>query len=277
MNALRSMTPPVWLVSALACTAPETIGPQYEASLTARTAVLGVPAEFFHLSASWESGLSVFEGAAIAVLAFLIVGLAFERHRQRAVERELQRRLQFETLISELSWNVGTGSGESVLRTTGWLQRLSNCLEADRVSLLAATKGRVNGTSSAPRISSWVSGPAYPAAEFPALTELIAHGEVVRFSSLEMLPSALARDRQSFKRYGVESALLIPLRHHESLLGALAFTGSSPRTWPNALVERLQFVGSILGPRHRGCARHRGWTPDRGDEWGARGGWSRAT
>jgi signal transduction histidine kinase len=194
-----------------------------------------------------ESRLTVVEGIAIAVLAAMVIGLLLAQRRRRVGERELQQRLQLEILISELSWSLGNGDGDSVWRTTGWLRRLAACLDADRVSLLPAASGPAGEHAPAPvPAHSWSCGPAYPAADFPALTELIAHGELVRFSSLEVLPSALARDRQSFKRYGVESILLLPLRDHGSVLGALALAASTRRLWPKPLLERLQFVAGIL-------------------------------
>ncbi len=180
---------------------------------------------------------SVLEATVVAVVALLVLALLLERRQRRLVERSLQQRLEFETLVSELSSSVSIlAPGEMSALVTRWLQRLARCLGVDRVSLLPAPA----------LVTPWVNGSAAFTTEFPALSELVARGEVVRFASLEVLPTTLARDRQAFQRNGVESALLLPLRHNGTVLGTLAFNASTKRTWPHSLVERLQFVAAIL-------------------------------
>jgi len=195
---------------------------------------------------STERRTSLLEGGVVGVLALLSIVLLIEQRRRRLIERVLQRRLEFETLASELSSSLNMlAPADTPALVTRWLQRLAHCLGVDRVSLLPVANGHA-GAASRAAIAPWVSGFAYPTTEFPALTQSLAPGELVRFSSLEVLPSALARDREAFRRSGIEAVLLIPLRQHGEVLGALALAASTKRTWSNTLVERLQFVAAIL-------------------------------
>ena len=110
-----------------------------------------------------------------------------------------------------------------------------------------ATNGHGAGALAAQSLpKAWGLASAYPVTDFPALTKLVQQGEVVRFDSLDDLPPALARDRQAFRRHGIESVLLVPLRHNGEVLGALALSAGKPGRWSTAIVERLEFVGAIL-------------------------------
>jgi hypothetical protein len=76
---------------------------------------------------------SLLEGGLVIAIAVLIVGLVFERRRQRGVERLLHQRLDFEILVSELSASISMlGSAERPALVTRWLHRLGTCLEVDR-------------------------------------------------------------------------------------------------------------------------------------------------
>jgi signal transduction histidine kinase len=191
---------------------------------------------------------NILEAIVVAAQALLIAWLVLERRRQRRTERALQQRLDFETLVTELSSSLNMlGGADRSAFVTRWLNRLGACLEVDRVSLLPAANGRhavlplgLGGSTA------WGSASVYPTTDFPALTALEARGEVVRFSSLEVLPPALASDGPAFRRNGVESAVLVPLRHNGAVLGALTLGSSRERSWPITLVERLEFVGAIL-------------------------------
>jgi len=183
--------------------------------------------------------------------AILIIGLVLERRRRRRAEELLEQRLEFETLVSELSSHLNMADrAEHDALITRWLQRLANSLDIDRAQLLPATaiSGNGHGQPAARKLipKAWGRASVYPAADFPALTELVQRGDVIRFNSLEVLPPALAGERTAFRRHGVESALLVPLRHNGAVLGALALSAGKPRRWSTAIVERLEFVGAIL-------------------------------
>jgi hypothetical protein len=118
----------------------------------------------------------------------LIAGLVLERRRRRQAERLLEQRLEFETLVSELSSHLRmvdrTERPPLIMR---WLQRLANSLDVDRANLLPATNGHAPPAPLAlAATTAWGRASAYPATDFTALTEFVQRGEVVRFDSLEV-------------------------------------------------------------------------------------------
>jgi len=186
---------------------------------------------------------TVLEAVIVFAQAVVIIGLIWERQRRRAAERALHQRLEFETLVSELSSSLTMlRAGERPSVAQRWLRRLADCLEIDRASLLPAPNG--NGKSTAPLPSPETS--AISATAFPRLAESLARHERVRFESLEQLPPALASDRQALHSDGIESALAIPLQLNGAVVGSLALVSGARRAWPEPLVERLEFVGALL-------------------------------
>src|SRR6266576_1191107 len=170
---------------------------------------------------------TLLEGIVVTAQTILIAGLVLERRRRRQAERLLEQRLEFETLVSELSSRLSmVDRAERPPLITRWLQRLANSRDVDPANLLPATNGH---SPSAPlalaATTAWGRASAYPVTDFPALTELVQRGEVVRFDSLEVLPPALAR------------------------------SAGTPRRWSTAIVERLEFVGAILADALNGHDR----------------------
>jgi two-component system sensor kinase FixL len=212
------------------------------------------------------------EGSIVFAQAVLIVGLVLERRRQRGVERSLQQQRDFEILISELSSSITMlGATERSAFLARWVQRLAICLDVDRVSLLPAANGHHGGMPLALG-APWGSASVYPTSDFPALTNLVMRGDVVRFASLDVLPPELATDRPAFRRHGVEAAVLVPLRHNGAVLGALALGASTARHWPVTLVERLEFVGATLASTVSVTSHENGASASPGNGNGGNGG-----
>jgi len=183
---------------------------------------------------------TVLEAVIVAAQAVVIIGLVWERQRRRLAERALHQRLEFETLVSELSSNLTMlRAGDRPSVVLRWLRRLADCLEIDRASLLPAPNG--NGGAGAP-----LTEPAAFTETFPGLADSVRRGERVRFASLDVLPPALAGDRQALHTNGIEAALAIPLQLNGAVVGGLVLVSGARRAWPEPLVERLEFVGALL-------------------------------
>jgi PAS domain S-box-containing protein len=73
-------------------------------------------------------------------------------------------------------------------------------------------------------------------------------GRTIAVSSMNELPSAAARDRETFRQFGFRSNLTIPLSVGGAPpVGAMGFnTTRMEREWPDALVKRLQLVAEIF-------------------------------
>ncbi|MGE5802662.1 MAG: sensor histidine kinase [Gemmatimonadota bacterium] len=185
---------------------------------------------------------TVLEALIVFAQAVVIIGLIWERQRRRAAERALHQRLEFETLVSELSSSLTMlRAGDRPTVVLRWLRRLADCLEIDRASLLPAPNG--NGKTAAPLLSPETT---IRATVFPRVAESLARSERVRFESLERLPPALAGDRQALHSNGIEAVLAIPLQLNGAVVGGLALVSRGPRAWPEPLVARLEFVGALL-------------------------------
>jgi signal transduction histidine kinase len=225
---------------------------------------LVLPAVFIQTTPP-RGGPNFLEAAIVAVQAILIIGLVLERRRQRGVERTLQQQRDFEILVSELSSSVNmVGASDRPALVTRWLQRLGACLDVDRVSLVPAANGR-HGVMPLGLGAPWGASSAYPPSDFPALTNLVGRGVVVRFARLDVLPPELASDRPAFQRHGIEAVVLVPLRHNGAVLGALALGSRAPRSWPVTLVERLEFIGAILASAVTSPGRENGTAPKPGN------------
>ena len=83
--------------------------------------------------------MTYLEALIVAAQAVVIIGLIWERQRRRAAERALHQRLEFETLVSELSSSLTMlRAGDRPNVVLRWLRRLADCLELDGASLLSA-------------------------------------------------------------------------------------------------------------------------------------------
>jgi PAS domain S-box-containing protein len=74
-------------------------------------------------------------------------------------------------------------------------------------------------------------------------------GRTVCVSSLDELPAEAALDRDSLRRFGIQSNLTLPLSvGGASTVAALGFNSTrAEREWPEALVNRLRLVGQVFG------------------------------
>jgi PAS domain S-box-containing protein len=83
---------------------------------------------------------------------------------------------------------------------------------------------------------------------FPWFQQAMAAGRVLGFTSLEKLPPEAARDRESFRAFGIRSCLTLPLSvGGEPPIGALALnTTRKERPWPDEQIARLQMIAQIF-------------------------------
>jgi len=82
---------------------------------------------------------------------------------------------------------------------------------------------------------------------FPWITQRVLAGETVVLDVVARLPVAAATDAASFSRFGTKSSVVVPLKAHDSILGALSFaTTRSARRWPGKLVARFELVAQVF-------------------------------
>jgi formate hydrogenlyase transcriptional activator len=91
---------------------------------------------------------------------------------------------------------------------------------------------------------------------FPWVVEQLHQGKTVVISKPDDFPAEAARDRESLRRYGTNSVVVVPLPIGSGILGALTFASAQERgDWPETLLKRLQLVAEVFG---NAIARARG-------------------
>jgi len=164
----------------------------------------------------------------------------------------LQQRLEFETLISDLSSSfINLRPGEVDREIENALRRVCEPLGIDLAVLWQwsqaapdiITPTHVHYTGEGPRPSEPMRQDHYPWTRLQMLA-----GRLVAVSSPEALPPEAAVDRETCRLFGIKSAIALPLMvGGESPIGALGLNSlRAQRDWPDALVKRLQLVAQVF-------------------------------
>ena len=177
------------------------------------------------------------------------LAIVIDLTERRRAEQEVEERLRFERLVSELVAAFATAPEDRVeALVPHWLGHLGRFLEADRVTLQVFATQRMRLRPS----YSWAAGGADPRplilqdAEFPYASARLQRGEPVLIELLDALPAEAATDREHFDRQGIAAVLAIPLVLSGQLFGALILAYGAPRSWPDDAIPRLRWVGEIF-------------------------------
>ena len=200
----------------------------------------------------WEEHHREVIGTAVAfcLLGLLIIVLLINLGRRRRAEGTLARRLEFETLLAELSAQfVGVSASEVHLEIDRGIKQLIEFLAVDRGRLWQFSENQEEFVS----INSWaVPGieplPPTPVREhFPWIREQMLNGRSVVFSQPDELPEEAQLDRQSLVASGIKSSLCIPLSVGGKFIGALTLSNLRVhKVWPPGLAQELQPIGEIF-------------------------------
>jgi formate hydrogenlyase transcriptional activator len=91
---------------------------------------------------------------------------------------------------------------------------------------------------------------------FPWTVEQLRRGKTVVISKIDDFPAEAAQDKESLRRYGTNSVVVVPLPIGSGILGALTFASARERgEWSETLLKRLQLVAEVFG---NAIARARG-------------------
>lgn len=169
-----------------------------------------------------------------------------------ASAEKLAQRLEFEILISDLSSRfINLRPGEVDREIENALRRVCEPLGIELAILwqwsqadsevLAPTHVHYSGEG--PRPSEPMRQDHYPWTRAQMLA-----GRLVLVPSLDALPPQAAVDRETCRRFGIRSAIGLPLAvGGEPPIGALGLNSlRAPRDWPDALVKRLQLVAQVF-------------------------------
>src|SRR5262249_27319672 len=153
----------------------------------------------------WELYRGYIVGAIglLLIQSGFIVALLVQRGKRRRAQRSLAERLQFETLLSDLSKALASCPEATIdQEIENALRRVVEDIGTDRGSLWAPNNSAGEGRI----MHSWIrpgtptSPPVVNEQYFPWIFSQIRQGHVVRLPSPEGWPDEASSDRQSFAR-----------------------------------------------------------------------------
>ena len=179
-----------------------------------------------------------------------LTGVSFDVTTRKLAERELRERLEFESLIAELSSRfVVLAPAEVDASIEEALGRVCAALEVDLAVLWQWSKGapgEIVPTHWHPAQEGGGLGGLHQG-QYPWVREQMLAGRRCVATSLDELPAEAAVDRESGRLQGIKSNLTVPLLVGGKPVGALALnTLHAERDWPEAVVQRLELVAQVF-------------------------------
>ena len=176
-----------------------------------------------------------------------LAGLIQERRR---AQRALAERLRFEELVARLSRAFVHLPSDQMDEAFGaWLEHVGRFLSLDRVLLL-----RIGRSGSGFCVAhSWDTRGTHPApwinvgAEVPWIMARLISEEPVVVARPEDIPEEASADRESVRRSGIRSMLVLPLSTGDRVLGGLALiTTATARAWSRELDSGIPLVAEVF-------------------------------
>jgi PAS domain S-box-containing protein len=207
----------------------------------------------FRQPSLWEDYYEIIVTAILAGLAqtLLIAALLIHRAKRRRFERTLQRQLQFERLVSELSATlIGAPLSKMDAKVTGGLEQVCAFMSLDRCHVFEYFPRLQSLTLSHHCQPADPQNPSlqFDAAPLPWLFARLQEGRTIALENvLQDLPAEAGEERSYAARSGVKSLLAIPVRTSAELVHGVCFqTIQRHQKWPDALVKRMHFVSDLL-------------------------------
>ena len=205
-----------------------------------------------------ESGTNLFE--LVPVIRGLGEMLAGALERRRSGNR-INDHLQFEMLLSDISAtyiNIAPPEVEKVIRNH--LGHLARFFGTNRCALYVFDKESDLFRTDTPLIwwpeeddaffadlQEWFKGQPDMHSHFRYYFDKWRKGEPLEISSLDALPPEAEKMKMFYERFGVKSALSIPLSLGGMPVAALVITDTRRQhQWPHELIPRLRLCGEIF-------------------------------
>ncbi len=169
------------------------------------------------------------------------------------LKRDCEERLRFESLVTELSASFIIRPSEQVdAEIVDTLRRICEGLAIDGCAIWMWSPEAPESLALT-HYFRLVDGPIPPepmrAREYyPWCMQELSAGRTVVVPSLDDLPPEAARDRESWRHFGIQSALVFPLSAGgRPPIGVLSFNAMrEARPWPEHTVKRLHLVAGIF-------------------------------
>lgn len=159
---------------------------------------------------------------------------------------------KFENLVIELAGAFVRVTTEKIDEEINrWLERIVLTLGLDRSTIaeINPSTGRTVFSHGWAREAERIIGSSLDAdALMPWTKRKVLAGETIVTTSLDALPEEAAVDRESMRRYGPKSNVVVPIGVGGVVVGAVGFADlHRERSWPPRIVRRLQTVAEIFG------------------------------
>jgi two-component system, NarL family, sensor kinase len=188
-----------------------------------------------------------------ALAGNLIFAVARDITEQRHAEEALHGRLRFEWLLSDLSARFVNIPPDRVDAEIEYgLKQILEFFQVDRAGLVRTMPGRsayqLTHVAYGEGVPPIPSGTELPISMNPwAYEKLIVKREVVAFSRLDDLPPEASVDKQTWKEWGIQSNVNIPILVGEPVDHIIAINSvKREQVWPEGLFPRLQILGEIF-------------------------------
>jgi formate hydrogenlyase transcriptional activator len=169
--------------------------------------------------------------------------------RKRAVD-ELDEQMRFERLVSDLSAKfVGLPASLVDKEVENSLHLINDFIHADSCIIWRLEKDRQVIHAKHSFYNQDIGPPTDSLIDvkLPWTIKKLLNREMVIVNRMDEIPEEAKPEKDYFSQVGHKSVLFIPLFDGESIVGAISFgTLQRERTWPKALVKRLQLVGEVF-------------------------------
>ncbi|MCP4569944.1 MAG: GAF domain-containing protein, partial [FCB group bacterium] len=168
--------------------------------------------------------------------------------RKRA-EESLQRRLQFETLLAEMSTNfISLRPADIDAEINRTLHRLAEHVGVERCNIWQKHEEESFYTVS----HSWTK-PGFKSlsnmtsAEYPWYRDNMQIDQAIIVRNVNDIPSEALKDKKSFLNREAVSALAVPMAAQGSIIGVLSLTSMTKELeWPPGLVKRVKLIAEVI-------------------------------
>jgi len=172
--------------------------------------------------------------------------------QNKGIEADLQERLRFESLLTDLAATLVNLSASEVDDQIQFvLKSIVEFLDVDRGTVFQVDEDSSQVVSTHSWARKGFEGPSVGNVVndlFPWGIKKIQQGEAIVMSRVEDLPPEATRERTVILEEGQKSIIALPFRISGSVIGAVTFDSIRfERTWTHEILNRLRLISDIIG------------------------------
>lgn len=182
-----------------------------------------------------------------------LVAMAIDASERSQSQRALRHRLEFEKLIATISTRFANAADEEIdgaMREA--LADIGGFTGAERCHTILLTDDGLFGrmkhewTASGFDLRSEAYGDL-PVSSFPWFIDRMEQGYPVSFETLDDIPPQAVEERRLFERYGLRSALFVPMLLKKRFVGSVGCSMlTREERWSEEMLALLRFTGEIF-------------------------------